>query len=856
MQTSNKQLLAVLGFFALIISAFVIIATSGTDDNSVMVLNSEEKKELNEKENNAPRVEESEPVRVVTSNSNTTSPSTSHSNNNSRTTSNSNSSSRVIPVSYFITDVDANKIYVGGSAKIKVTIKPDNATNKSVSFSSSNSAVAKVTSSGLIIGVNPGKCTIYVKVSGGGTSSFDMQVLKKGSDTEPKSDTVKVTGVNLNSSSIGLTLGTSTSLVATITPSNATNKGLTWTSSNTSVATVINGVVTARSVGTAVITVRTNDGGKTATCRVNVTAPTPSTVKVTGVSLSKTSMNLYVGNTSSLVATVSPSNATNKNISWSSSNTSVASVSNGVVTARGIGSAVITVTTSDGAKKANCLVYVTKAEVPTVKVTGVTLSKSSLSLNTGGTYSLVATITPSNATNKNITWTSSNNSIATVSNGVVTAKSAGTATITVKTSDGAKTATCKVTVTNPVVKVTGVSLNRSSVSLIKGTTTSLTATVSPSNATNKGVTWTSSNTSVATISNGVVTAKGAGTATITVKTSDGGKTATCKVTVTVPKNGWYTENGKKYYYKDNKKLTSQFVDYIYLDSTGAALDKMGSFSITVYRSTAWANQKLNVRKAQNGTSTIIGTIPEGAKITILSSDANGYIKVMYGSLKGYVYANYLFINLPDVIPGVFYDITTAYSAGSTAAGYNIPNVTGKKLYKFSKKWNAKINRSEWYAPMLYPTAKKFQNAYNAANKAGYSFIVYDTYRPRPVEEYITKYYKQLYDSNSKVKKAVDYDKEGYYWGWPWFMTRTGTSRHCQGIAVDMALANKSGKELKAQTAMDVLDTSALRKYNNANANKLSSFMTGAGFNTLASEWWHFQDDTYKNNDYETFYITD
>ena len=358
MQTSNKQLLAVLGFFALIISAFVIIATSGTDDNSVMVLNSEEKKELNEKENNAPRVEESEPVRVVTSNSNTTSPSTSHSNNNSRTTSNSNSSSRVIPVSYFITDVDANKIYVGGSAKIKVTIKPDNATNKSVSFSSSNSAVAKVTSSGLIIGVNPGKCTIYVKVSGGGTSSFDMQVLKKGSDTEPKSDTVKVTGVNLNSSSIGLTLGTSTSLVATITPSNATNKGLTWTSSNTSVATVINGVVTARSVGTAVITVRTNDGGKTATCRVNVTAPTPSTVKVTGVSLSKTSMNLYVGNTSSLVATVSPSNATNKNITWTSSNNSIATVSNGVVTAKSAGTATITVKTSDGAKTATCKVTV------------------------------------------------------------------------------------------------------------------------------------------------------------------------------------------------------------------------------------------------------------------------------------------------------------------------------------------------------------------------------------------------------------------------------------------------------------------------------------------------------------------
>ncbi|MBQ8208651.1 MAG: peptidoglycan DD-metalloendopeptidase family protein [Clostridia bacterium] len=164
-------------------------------------------------------------------------------------------------------------------------------------------------------------------------------------------------------------------------------------------------------------------------------------------------------------------------------------------------------------------------------VSGVTLNTSISTITVGNTLTLTATISPSNAANKNVSWTSSNTSIATVSNGVVTAKAAGTATITVKTSDGSKTATCTVTVKANTVSVTGVTLNKTEATLTVGDTLTLTATVAPSNATNKNVSWTSSNTSVATVSNGVVTAKASGTATITVKTTDGNKTASCKITV-------------------------------------------------------------------------------------------------------------------------------------------------------------------------------------------------------------------------------------------------------------------------------------------------------------------------------------
>ena len=171
----------------------------------------------------------------------------------------------------------------------------------------------------------------------------------------------------------------------------------------------------------------------------------------------------------------------------------------------------------------------------TVHVTGVVLSNNSLTLAKGKQSMLSATVTPDDATNKNVTWTSSNTSVATVAQtGKVTAKAAGTATITATTVDGGFTATCEVTVTDgsSTVAVTGVTLNKTSANLTVGGAETLTATVSPSNATNKNVTWTSSNTSVATVANGVVTAKAVGTATITVKTADGNKTATCAVTVT------------------------------------------------------------------------------------------------------------------------------------------------------------------------------------------------------------------------------------------------------------------------------------------------------------------------------------
>ncbi|MBP5628953.1 MAG: InlB B-repeat-containing protein, partial [Bacteroidaceae bacterium] len=186
-----------------------------------------------------------------------------------------------------------------------------------------------------------------------------------------------------------------------------------------------------------------------ATCQVAVNIPTE--IKATSISLDKTTLSLSsVGQTSQLTATVLPTNATNKSVTWTSSNTSVATVdANGLVTAKANGTATITATTTDGSNKsATCSVTVSAP----ILVTGVSLSQTSLTFSAfNATQTLTATVTPSNAANKTLTWTSSNTSVATVSsNGVVTSKGYGTATITAKTTDGSnKSATCSVTVVIP-----------------------------------------------------------------------------------------------------------------------------------------------------------------------------------------------------------------------------------------------------------------------------------------------------------------------------------------------------------------------------------------------------------------------
>ncbi|MCQ2802687.1 MAG: Ig-like domain-containing protein [Bacilli bacterium] len=582
-----------------------------------------------------------------------------------------------------VTSISLNKsnttISIGNNETLVATVLPSNATNKNVTWTSSESTVASVIN-GIVTGVSEGNATITAKA--GNFSATCFVTVEK----------VHVTGISLTETTKSLDVGSSSTLTATITPSNATDKSVTWTSSDTGVASVnANGVISALKAGTTIITVRTNDGGKTASCILTV-----KNVDVTSITLSQTSLELYInGNSETLTATILPDNATIKTITWTSSDSSVASVNNGVVTPMGAGTT--TITASCGGKSATCTVTVssepqvkrgtaqfnffnydaidvtngtnadttyvlsklsfsddslkaseflssfnsngtvqydknggltigasknsasatfnftsdykiTKVEVvgtvydsnialklndstgegslnpkgtnllscsntlvwdnldklssftlssskrtivytlkcyyeasqqggggeENVPVTGISVSPTSQTLVVDQTLQLNPTITPSNATDKSVSYSSSNVTVASVSSsGIVTAKNSGNAIITVTSNyDRSISATCNITVQEASVSVTSVSLSSSSETISVGGSITLTATISPSNATNKNVTWSSTDSSVASVYEGVVTGIKTGTTSIKVTTQDGNKTASCSITVT------------------------------------------------------------------------------------------------------------------------------------------------------------------------------------------------------------------------------------------------------------------------------------------------------------------------------------
>ena len=329
-----------------------------------------------------------------------------------------------------------------------------------------------------------------------------------------KETQVEVSSVSLNTATIEMVEGETFSLVATVLPKDAEYDKVIWASSNASVARVNSGTVTAIKEG--ITTITASAGGKSATCSVKVST---RVVAVTSITLDKTSLSMKVGETETITATVNPDNASDKSVVWGSSDVSVATVSDGTITAKKSGEAIIS------AKSGSCIA---KCKVTiTVSTESITLDKTSLSLVVGETAQLTATVKPDDATDKNVAWASSDESVAKVSNGKVTAVKSGKATITAKCGD--KIAECAVTVTVPTGSVT---LDKTTLSLAVGETEQLTATVKPDDATDKNVTWTSSDESVAKVVNGKVTAVKSGKATITAKC--GGKTAECAVTVTVP----------------------------------------------------------------------------------------------------------------------------------------------------------------------------------------------------------------------------------------------------------------------------------------------------------------------------------
>ena len=329
---------------------------------------------------------------------------------------------------------DRDDLLTTETMNVTVSILPDDVEEIGLTWSSSDTDVFTVdgpessdgsAAAAVVKPVGPGTAELTVKSKNGTTAELTISV------REP----VEVSEVSLSESSINLLTGQSAELIASYSPSNADFPEITVTSSDPSVAAFSDGTVTAVSEGTAIITASASNGVK-ATCTVSVRDPIEVSVIDAGRDLT-----LLLGETKTLSPDISPKNADDRSYSVSSSDETVVTVSGNTITAVGEGTAVVTVTASNGVSD-SCSVTVRKP----IEVDTVTLSDSELTVLLNGTATLTASVSPENADNKALVWTTSDSSIATVNGGTVTGTREGTVTVTATAASGVS-ACCTVTVT-------------------------------------------------------------------------------------------------------------------------------------------------------------------------------------------------------------------------------------------------------------------------------------------------------------------------------------------------------------------------------------------------------------------------
>ncbi|MCH5229600.1 MAG: leucine-rich repeat protein [Muribaculaceae bacterium] len=399
-----------------------------------------------------------------------------------------------ISSSEIILNIRSLTLRIGETETLTATVVPENTTDKTVTWSSDNPAVATVSSNGTVTAISTGAANI-IATCGDITATCRVLV-----------NPVPVTGLNLNIRDMGLLLGHTDKLIATVMPENATDKTVTWSSDNPVIATVDDeGNVTAVSVGTTNIIATC--GEITAVCHVTVN-PIPSS----GLALNLQEMTLLLGHTNKLIATIQPENTTDQSVTWSSDNTAIATVgTDGTVTGVSVGTAIITAT--NGEYSATCTVIVISPELISISLSPLTMT---LDQGTSGQFKVALNPTTALAA---LTWSVGDNTIAEVNQeGTVIAKNPGMTTVTVRSDNQVYSmGTVKVVDNN----VSSITISPYNFTLEIGQNTQLKAKITPEGALT-AIKWSSGDESVVTVDdNGFVTAVGPG-ATIIYATSDNG----------------------------------------------------------------------------------------------------------------------------------------------------------------------------------------------------------------------------------------------------------------------------------------------------------------------------------------------
>lgn len=269
---------------------------------------------------------------------------------------------------------------------------------------------------------------------------------------------------------------------------------------------------------------------------------------------------------------------------------------------------------------------------------------------------------------------------------------------------------------------------------------------------------------------------------------------------------------------------------------------------------------LRTKPSSNATAITRIELNKPFQILGKSNDGNWW-KVKYNGKYGYVDNNYCLINLPDYIPSINYYMVEAIKNNSVSSGVKL-SIYGKKLYTAGKVYNPRLEKNEFIVPVTYGFAKKILKAQTLALKDGYSLKIYDAYRPTSVAKQMRDSLTSLYNNNATVRRNINYSYENgntYEWGQGWFIAQN-LSAHSLASAIDVSLTKKGEtKSLKMPSRINELSTKSIKyKYGvigqttvrndlySSNmtpaAKKLDTYMMNSGLTSLASEWWHFQDN--------------
>ena len=499
---------------------------------------------------------------------------------------------KATPVNSLVLDKANLSLPVNGTYSLTATIGPDDATNKKVNWVSEKPSDVSVDATGTVKVLRDFSTPVKITATSADNDAAKQECLVSV-------NSIKVDGIALSDTNVTIFKGSWKQLTAVVTPYGAADPAVTWISSDDNkpeaekvVKVDATGKITAirvpagKTYGEATITALTSNSSVYATCTVRVI----SSVLITSLTLNKSELALNVGEEETLTVTGAPSNATNKTLAWKSSNPEVASVnSSGKVIAASKGTAVIRADSTDGSGKyVSCVVTVNN-----IQVLNVSLDKSSLDLSEGDTASIVATVYPTNVTNKTLKWTSSNSSVASVDSkgNIVAGGIKGYAIITATATDGSgKFAEC-VVLSKPKIHVTGLTINYgASLDLLANDSTYLKATVLPANATAQTVTWATSNAAIATVdaSTGLLKGIALGEATITA-TCDGKSTAIkVNVTNTEFNYGVAANFKRRVNVRASASGLSKAVGFAYLGDTFKILGKSGSWYLIQYNNTTKA----------------------------------------------------------------------------------------------------------------------------------------------------------------------------------------------------------------------------------------------------------------------------